>query len=194
MSAINYALTYMAWGAFALIACRLLSWARRRQRSRFASELIAATRPSHPFTLRKLLMDLGTWALALLIWPIAVWIVVGDLIAAARRGDIPYREPDPQARFYAKGHLIERVTVEQAEAREQVMDPLGRVPPLPFGHLNAGWQRFLSRQPSDAAQLWAFHRKTDRKERWSFDRANGIGRGYCWVLDGQISSEIRVEG
>lgn len=194
MSTMNYALAYLGCGALALILCRLLSWARRRQRSRFVTELIAATTPSPPFTLRKALTDLGTWTLALLIWPIAVWIVVGDLIAAARRGDIPYREPDPQARFYAKDHLIEIVTVEQAEAREQVVDPLGRVPPLPFGHLNAGWQRFLSRKPSDAAQLWSFHRKTDRKERWSFDRANGIGRGYCWVLDGQISSEIRVEG
>jgi hypothetical protein len=75
-----------------------------------------------------------------------------------------------------------------------VSDPLDRVPAAPFGHLSAGWKSFLKRKPSNKAELWAFDRKFDAKERWSFDRANGSGRGYCWVVDGRITTEIRTEG
>lgn len=36
-------------------------------------------------------------------------------------------------------HLLERLSVQQIELREQVDDPLHAVPPLPFGHLKAPW-------------------------------------------------------
>jgi hypothetical protein len=52
-------------------------------------------------------------------------------------------------------HLLERLSVQQIEKREQVSDPLGAAPELPFGHLNPTWTAFLqSTQSGD--ELWSF--------------------------------------
>ncbi len=195
MTVTEYALSYIAFGIVALIVCRVINWLRHRNQDRFVSELLAARKSSlGSFRPLDAFKEIGVWGFALLIWPIAVWVVVWDIFAAIKRGNVAYREPDPQDRFYAKDNLTEIVSIDQAESRERIMDPLGRVPPVPFGHLSVGWKRFLARKPSAEAQLWAFHRKTDQKAHWSFDRANGVGRGYCWVLNGKISAEIRIEG
>lgn len=45
--------------------------------------------------------------------------------------------------------------MQEIEARELVEDPLGAVPNLPFGHLNATWLRFLEGR-SDSDELWSF--------------------------------------
>lgn len=52
-------------------------------------------------------------------------------------------------------HLQERVTVQEVERREAVTDPLKAVPDLPFGHLNAAWQKFLN-DSADGGELWSF--------------------------------------
>jgi hypothetical protein len=195
MDTLSYLLTYVGAGFVALVLCRIISWVRRRYRNRFVADLLASVaKPSSPYQLRDAAKDIGSWLLALAIWPLAVLILVWDLLSELRRGQIPHREPDPEALFYAKGHLTETVSIEDAESREKFNDPLGRVPAAPCGHLNAGWQRFLERKPTVTAELWAFNRESDSKERWSFDRANGSGRGYCWVNNGRITAEIRVEG
>ncbi len=36
-------------------------------------------------------------------------------------------------------HLVRLVSSDAVEADAKVIDPLGRAPDLPFGHLNAGW-------------------------------------------------------
>ena len=52
-------------------------------------------------------------------------------------------------------HLLERLTVDEIEARELVQDPLNAVPKVPFGHLNAVWTQVRSAmQPGD--ELWSF--------------------------------------
>jgi hypothetical protein len=195
MNTLSYFLTYVGVGVIALVLCRIINWLKLRYRNRFVADLLASVaKPPSPFQLADTLKDIGSWLLALAIWPLAVLIVAGDWLSALRRGEIPHRELDPEARFYAKDNLTEIITIDEAESRERVSDPLGRVPAAPFGHLSAGWKSFLERQPSNKAELWAFDRKFDAKERWSFDRANGSGRGYCWVVDGRITTEIRTEG
>lgn len=54
-----------------------------------------------------------------------------------------------------RGHLHERLTVAQIEAREVVTDPLGAVPHLPFGHLHAAWKTFVGSVGEDD-ELWSF--------------------------------------
>jgi hypothetical protein len=52
-------------------------------------------------------------------------------------------------------YLLEPLSVQQIEDREQVNDPLSAAPELPFGHLNPAWKALLqSRQPGD--ELWSF--------------------------------------
>lgn len=136
----------------------------------------------------------GLYLLAIILWPLIAAFALPDLVSQLRERKIAERDKDPQIRFYAKDNLIEIVTIEEAEVRERIHDPLGRVPPTPFGHLYDGWQKFLGRRPGPEAELWSFHRKTDNKDDWSIERANGTGRGYCWVVDNKVVAEIRVEG
>ena len=53
------------------------------------------------------------------------------------------------------GHLHEALTVPQIEVREVVADPMGAVPTLPFGHLNAAWKTFLEGVRVND-ELWSF--------------------------------------
>jgi hypothetical protein len=116
-------------------------------------------------------------ALAILFWP----LVLGyDL---RTRHSINWnREPRGEPLFVPRRReLKERLTVEQAEARERVHDPLGAVPDVPFGFLNGRWQEFLAqRQPGDG--LWRFGslRKEHRTKVWR--------EGYAWVKRGAISA------
>ena len=52
-------------------------------------------------------------------------------------------------------HLQAWLTLGEIEARERVDDPLGAVPNVPFGHLNAAWRTFLASRAS-GDELWSF--------------------------------------
>lgn len=54
-----------------------------------------------------------------------------------------------------RSHLQERLSLLQIETRELVTDPLGAVPDLPFGHLNAAWKTFVEGVGADD-ELWSF--------------------------------------
>jgi len=189
---IHGALWYGGLGAVALAVCRLITWVRtRKDKDNFVSSLMRSLEPARlPWVNR--LRTVGLWVLVLFLWPLAVGIAVSDLIGEFRRSRRPQRKVDPEDRFFAKGHLIEEVSVAVAESQERHTDPLGYVPAQPFGHLHLGWKRFLEHQP-DGAVLWSFHRPTDDKLKWSFDRANGTARGYCWVADGKVVGEFIAE-
>lgn len=194
--AISYFGNYLGMGIAALLACRLLTWLRYRRGSDQDTlkllDAINAKKKHSAFI--SALKATGAYVLILLLWPIAVIIVAWDTLSAVKRDRIVRKEPDPEDFLFAKGNLIEKLTIPSAEERERVVDPSGRAPTQPFGHLNSGWEEFLKRQPSEDAELWSFNRASDDKKNWSFDRANGIGRGYCWVVNGKVISEIRVEG
>jgi hypothetical protein len=50
------------------------------------------------------------------------------------------RKPTFEPQFAVQpGDLLELLSVEEIEQREQVFDPLGAVAELPFGHLNDAW-------------------------------------------------------
>ena len=67
------------------------------------------------------------------------------------------KERQRRARIFRvlKKHLVERLTIEQAEASEMVTDPLNAVPPLPFGHLNEAWRGLIEQKALDD-ELWSF--------------------------------------
>lgn len=52
-------------------------------------------------------------------------------------------------------HRLERLSVDQIEAREGVEDPLNAAPRLPFGHLNAPWSKLKSAMQSGDV-FWSF--------------------------------------
>ena len=78
----------------------------------------------------------------------------------------------------AREHLVERLTVAQIEAREMVSDPLGAVPALAFGHLNAVWVEFVSKLRA-GDEIWAF--TAQWRSRWIGDE---VRSGYVVTTDG----------
>lgn len=116
-------------------------------------------------------------ALAIVFWP----LVLGYDLRTRHRIDWN-RESRPEPPFVPRRReLKQRLTVEEAEARERVRDPLGAVPDLPFGFLNGRWQEFLARrQPGD--ELWRFE-SLRNEQRTKIRR-----EGYAWVKRGAVSA------
>lgn len=84
-------------------------------------------------------------------WPVMVVMMIHERI---------FSKPNPttfDAPEFAveRTDLLEAMSVREVEQREKILDPLGAVPDLPFGHLNAAWEKFLEKmEPQD--ELWAF--------------------------------------
>lgn len=85
------------------------------------------------------------------VWPAALYMK-GKEIFGKRSESAPDDEPEFAVE---RSHLQERLIDLQIEAREMVTDPLGAVPDLPFGHLNAAWKTFAEGVGADD-ELWSF--------------------------------------
>jgi len=133
--------------------------------------------------------------LILLIWPLVVGLVLQYRFSSSGRD----WKSDPEAAFHCKrSHLVRVVTPEAAEAAAFVVDPLGRVPDLPFGHLNAGWRALLAdRQIGDS--LWYFevpgHTPAPDAEaqRHQYAVPRGTKRGYALVQSRKVRAEFVFE-
>ena len=95
-------------------------------------------------------------AVAVVIWPVAVYMR-GKKMLSTQEASAPGAPAPQEEREFAvtRAHLHEPLTVPQIEAREAVADPLGAVPKLPFGHLNAAWKIFIEGVAADD-ELWSF--------------------------------------
>ncbi|QWD18692.1 hypothetical protein G6696_03540 [Polynucleobacter paneuropaeus] len=93
----------------------------------------------------------------------------------------------------APEYLVSQVNPIDAEIASYVVDPLGAVPPLPFGHLNAGWVNFLSDMTDDADEMWSFYiPKGGKTGKYQFETTSET-RGYARVRDGKILAEFITE-
>ena len=85
------------------------------------------------------------------VWPAALYMKGKEIF-----GKKSVSALDEEREFAVeRSHLQKRLTVLQIEAREAVTDPLGAVPDLPFGHLNAAWKTFAEGVGADD-ELWSF--------------------------------------
>ncbi len=135
--------------------------------------------PVKPTLAKRIGAQLFRYAVAITIWPLIVLILLEDKLNIGPGA--PVRE-----RVFAvkRADLLEKLTAEQIEARERVQDPLGAVPDLPFGHLNAAWKVFLAGcQPGD--KLWSFSarwpgdwRGEERREGYVRVRLTGPGPAF----------------
>lgn len=84
-------------------------------------------------------------------WPAALYMKGKEIL-----GNKGVSVLDEERQFAVeRSHLQERLTLQQIETREVVTDPLGAVPDLPFGHLNAAWKTFVEGVGADD-ELWSF--------------------------------------
>lgn len=86
--------------------------------------------------------------LILASWPVFLLMLAKDKL-------FPYK-PIPERIFsVTEADLIRQMTVEEIEQQEHVTDPMGAVPDIPFGYLNAAWSRFKANlAPQDL--IWSF--------------------------------------
>jgi hypothetical protein len=131
-----------------------------------------------------------------LIWPGSVCIVI-YLLYDDRNFET--RLPNPEDAFTChRKHLISRATPEAAELLARIVDPLGRVPDLPFGHLNGGWLKLLA-AIQDGDELWSFEvpgyvpgpQAPPSIHQWAVPR--GTKRGYALVAGGKVKADFVCE-
>ena len=93
----------------------------------------------------------------------------------------------------APEYLVAQVNPIDAEIASYVIDPLGTVPPLPFGHLNNGWVNFLAGTMNDTDEMWSFYiPKGGKVGKYQFE-TTAETRGYAWVREGKILAEFITE-
>lgn len=122
-------------------------------------------------------------------WPLfGIWAIFQSRKEAAL--EIERNKPDFNC---APEYLITRVNPVDAEIASYVMDPLGMVPPLPFGHLNKGWGNFLADMTDDSDEMWSFFiPKGSLRGTYRFAATSDI-RGYAKVRNGEILGEFITE-
>lgn len=113
-------------------------------------------------------------AIVCCFWPYALWTLFGEK---------HFREPQVEEKEFSVSHadLRDRLSFDEVEAKELVFDPLGAVPNLPFGHLNAAWQE-LKGTPGPLDVLWTF---SAPHTQWG---AQYIYTGYVVVRDNEIGA------
>lgn len=92
-----------------------------------------------------------TTSLFAVAWPVAIYFQVHGIYSSRKRK----AEEEAQKFSVARVNLVRQMTVEEIEQHEHVTDPMGAVPDLPFGYLNAAWSQFKSNLlPHDS--IWSF--------------------------------------
>jgi hypothetical protein len=163
----------------------------RNRPSQFARNLLHALGQEKSLTDR--LLDIIIYAIAVICvalgWPLfGIWAMFQSRKEAAL--EIERNKPDFNC---LPGHLITKVDPYDAEVTSYVIDPLGTVPPLPFGHLNQGWVNFLAEMLEPDDEMWSFYiPKGSECGKHRFAASSDI-LGYAKVRNGEILGEFITE-
>lgn len=190
---------YLATGVVALLVTRLVVFFIMRKRDKPSEGLrniLQAMKDTRRQPIKwneRAEQYLLVLPLMLLLWPLIIPIVLKEHFYPK------VWKPDPEAAFTCRrNHLVRVVSPDVVQAEATVVDPLGRVPAAPFGHLNAGWRAFrASMEPED--WLWYFEVLGVKPEpgdgfyqpQWS--EPQGGRRGYALVRSGKVRVEFIFE-
>lgn len=184
---------YLVVGVVAFYLMRMLSmWLNRtRTEEPWWREIRSVIRPEKKFPWKDELIVLLASCVMSIAWPVlVVWISIILFSSTAS-----WRSKLPEATFkFQQAHLRKVMTQAEAETLGTVIDPLGRAPALPFGHLNAGWQAFLNKQAEGFA-LWYFEVPHKTKDGESTDAPTYLEfRGFAWVMADKVKVEFVFDG
>jgi hypothetical protein len=180
-----YTLPGLSYAAFHLIK------EYRNRPSQFARDLLSALGRKKSVIDR--LLNIVVYAIAVICigfgWPLfGIWAIFQSRKEAAL--EIERNKPDYDC---LPEHLIAKVDPRDAEIASYVVDPLGTVPLLPFGHLNQGWVNFLAETLDPADEMWSFYiQKGGECGKHRFLASSDI-KGYAWVRNGEITGEFITE-
>lgn len=186
---LDYLLIYMAPGIF--MGVYLLVKAFQDRPSDFAKGLMKVM--GKEITLVDQLKECGVYCFALVCvligWPgFLIWFIKDKKDEVARQEW--QAKPDFEC---APEYLIAKVDPVDAEIASYVIDPLGTVPLLPFGHLNKGWVNFLAEMLEPDDEMWSFFiPKGSECGKHRFAASSDI-RGYAKVRDIKILGEFIFE-
>ena len=136
-----------------------------------------------PWVLKHVLKPLLGFVILTFVWPLAWFVGFMAIWEDWRR-----KAKDKRAEFVVKRRYLKSpCQLSLVEQSSLVDDPLGAVPALPFGHLNALWSDFVLKKP-DAAQLWSFacvwENRYGRKDQ---------RQGYAWLLNREITDWVVLD-
>lgn len=145
---------------------------------------------------RQFFKDVIAGALIVLVWPIAFAVLIKELALSNATRELP--EVKPPHFKSSKEALVESVNPLEVESESIVLDPLGRVPQLPFGHLNEGWRQLRAHlRPGDVLWRFATPGSTSESAQKSNRLINGGPvsevKGYAIVRNGLIVHEFLIE-
>ena len=177
---------YLTVGA--LIALIYLSIELKKRYFGFASKMMSAIRPesTKDKILTPVVLILAAILFALFYPLIALWFYLQK-----RKVDIDSRTEIPLPQFRCSPQfLIAKQTVQEAVKENSYVDP--DIPPIPFGHLNKAWLRFIS-ELSPNEELWSFLIPNGQSEYFKGQDIVGQISGYARIKDGKIVGEFLVE-
>lgn len=176
-----YLYWYLGIGAAVLAIVFGAHWLTKKDESKSLRNLLDAVNPDRKKLSYRILNNFVVPVLAavavVVVWPVAIYMKGKDIFSKKSESELE------EEREFAveRGHLQERLTVPQIEAREMVADPLGAVPNAPFGHLNAAWKTFIGGLGADD-DIWSF--AAPWQTTWG---RKEIRSGYISVRDGAPS-------
>lgn len=127
----------------------------------------------------------------------ALWIFFLCWLIYEKYFEKKYSEIGEVQKFNAtKDFLISIIDPKLEESNHIICDPLGRVPKLPFGHLNQAWVCFLENTESSDV-IWSFEIKIgDLVTPWYSKQKRPSSRsikGYACLRDGDVVNEFIYE-
>lgn len=140
-------------------AAPLRAWLRLRREPESLLSLMQSMDPRTQTLWYRIRAPVLTAIAMVLLWPGVPWMKFRE-----------WMRDREMARFQAaqvfkvrREHLLEKLSIEEIEAREVVQDPLVAVPAKPFGHLHAVWAELIGKlKPRD--ELWSF--SAQWHDRW----------------------------
>lgn len=190
LSAINWIAIYMSPGAI-YICYNLISLYRNKQ-SRFVAEVLRTI--NRKSALRQALENSLVYSVAgvcvLVAWPA---FLIWRIFHPTKKESHGMEEAPSTTDLICKSeYLVSEISPIEAEVFNQVYDPLGNVPNLPFGHLNDAWGGFLSQMLNEKDAMWSFFipRGSEVSE---YQTTTSEIRGYAHLRDGKILGEFITE-
>lgn len=190
---LDWFLIYLALGVACFLLMRLAVYIfhRKESPSVWVQEVMSVfeNQKSPWDRIKKSLLWFGGLAMFCLIWPLAILIAIHALFFEKIMSYQPSNEP----RFTCqKNSLIKKVDPLEIELTSYVLDPLGRVPNVAFGHLHQGWINLLAQlEPTD--QLWTFKTKgwvSDQPKSPKYLRPTNVSSGFAIVREKKVVAEF----